>query len=633
MQRLYKRLFVVLLTLFVPAFMACSDDSARVDNGDLVDVDNPKPKKGYEYIIVPFMDREVTINREGSLKLKVALYSIKDGEPVSGEEVGWAVRAGEGVLKLQSLATVTDDEGYTSVLLNSTGEMGDVEIVASNLKAPKNVLFTVHVVDLPSGDLFVQASYSGAAPIVNYSIRLYDYYELDCSRFDARYPVADEPLMKVDAMSAKFEKLLVDEKFSVLAYGYAANGAAVAAGCVDSNVQTRENEVTNITVPLETIHLDPVTRYHVRSYFNFGNIVENMGETGRWIAKILEGVDNPGKLMYEVLVDDLLLGAGCGNILPDFLCIATGWLMGTFGLKDKLTDYLNNLVVESDTGCKMINFGCQLRNIMQTLELMGTLNIQRSGTGFTLSGKNSYTGLAVYWRVKCADDPDPNCGRTPISADLGNDINLIEGTWGGGLSNGYDKLSIDRHNINMHYGKVIVYVVEHFLLPKVAGGATNFTDALAHWFNCDSIATWFNNNIKLPSWLGGYGVSYEQGMKWCRSGVNLIDSALGFGKTFANLKYQSSFMTLSGTGIFKDKNADNVVDHISDGVWHGELVTDGDVSTVSGMWSGYNLNNSGYCSYPKTSTDSDDQICSYPPIDISSIIESKFCGTCKGFSF
>ncbi len=657
------------------SLMACDDDDASStieyeDPDDPTTWDEPEdptkddpivipeePEDGWEVLLVPAMATDIEIAQKAQTKLRVSLVSIVNddtiGTGVQDKQINWIVAEdSKDYVVLKTAVSFTNEQGIAEVTLGAKDLEGSALVTATYKDAPKSVKFNVNVAPLPTGSMRAYASYSGYANPQNYSLRLYDSADVACDLFDPKYPPTETPLLKEDASSVVFDHLATDAKYTLVALGYGANGAVVAAGCTQAGTTVYANQTTEAFVSMSTVDLDPVSTYHVRSYFDFGDIVKGLGSVGKMVTMITDFVDAPGDQLYGYLMDAVKVGLS--QILPSavasFAEKAISFILDKTGVEDKLTDYIENLVLETKTGCQIGLFGCQLRNIVRTMELTGDLSIEKQGS-LQLSGQNSYDGMSVYWRIGCENSTDPNCGRLHYSfksLNLGTKVNALEGSWQGSLSNGYDRITIESHNLSMYYGKIVTYIIEKVLLPKIANGADDFQSAIEYWINCESIANklsdWLTiTHDEFPAWLKaitpkdwGINVSHDKAYGWCSTAAKTLGGALNFFASMEQLQSLNSNVTISGSALMHDVSADNVIDDIDNGAWSGNMTltvknqdgTSTPVSTaVNGVWSAYNAKNvqTGFCSYPKSASDSDDQICSYPSIDTSSLITTNLC--------
>lgn len=666
--------FLMAASLAVPA-VSCSDDAGsssqdetpdnpdnpnppdQPDDPDLPDgpIDDPvMPEEGWKTILIPNMATDVEIANTGVSKLSVMAISIEgetSGEGIVGELIRWGIETNRESLSLGSSSSQTREGGIASVSIRGLGIPNNVTVVAQSKNAPKNVRFNVKVSDLPVGNLAVKANYNGLAPVENYSIHIYDSKDFYCGYYDPKVGVtADALFPPVDESFAEFKGLSPTQNYTIVVNGYSAQGAKVASGCLDSGTQVFENQTTNVNVYLDTIDLSLNTTFRARSYFDLGDVANALGTVGQFVKYVTDFADDPALVLYNLLFDfikDYVDGAGT----------ALDWLLDSFGLKKKMIDYLNGLLTQNKTVCQVGNFACQIRNIIRTMEFMGDLEIQRAGQ-VELRGHNAYDGLAVYWRGGCETDSqgnyvDPTCGRYPLSTKslgLKENINFLEGSWSGSIANGYDKISIESHELNLEYGKIAAFLIYNVVLPKLAGGAKNFPDAIAYWINCDAVGKWLANTIPKCVGLTVAGVcagvktdiSPSQATGWCKSASKTLGSALGFAAAIGELQKANSNVEISGTALVIDTNADNVVDDIHSGRWSGSMTinTSDDAgnpvtttTAVRGIWSAYNAENvkTGegedeiYCSTPKSGKDSADQVCGYPTIDINSLVSSNMC--------
>lgn len=630
-------------------------DEPSDEPGDDVPVE---PEDVWEAILIPSMATDVELPNKGFQKLGVSLVSTQGdmaGEGLVGESIKWGVETGTESVYFSVKKSDTGENGNAWATLYATEVSGEAVVVVSSDLAPKPVKFNVRVLDVPTGNLNAKTHYNGKAPVENYSIRLYDGKQVQCAGIDLEngvitdYRTGEEvtPLLDpVDASTALFENLSLEQRYAVVAYGYAANGAPVAAGCIDSGTDVYASQTTDVTVYLDTIDLDPVTTYHVRSYFDLGDIVSSLGSVGKTINTMTDVAANPGSALYGFVYD--IIADATISLIAQVL----DWLVNEFGFKTQFINYINNMVTKSNALNQIGFFACQLGNIVHSMELMGDLDMQKEGD-VELSGNSAYNGLAVYWRSGCSGSTDPNCGRYALSARelndaVGTNVDLLEGSWNGSLANGYDKLAIETHDLSFHYGRIVVALILNVLLPKVSNGNTTIEGAFSYWINCNSVGDWLHNvladaddtffGVISNDW---YATSNTRG--WCRSAVSGLVGLLNFASSFATLKKANSNIRLSGTAMLEDSNGDNFVDIIHKGVWDGSMTVtstetseDGasvavtTTSAVRGVWSAYNSNNvetgeGMYCTLPKTSTDSAEQLCSYPLIDVTGLVNKGLC--------
>lgn len=654
-MKYWQRLYLIgLLTLSVVGFSACSDDASATisdnnqDNSDdhpdvpdnPVNPDDPidyptPPESGWDAILTPNMASNVEIAHNGISQLAVRLTALPSGEPIIGERIKWGLETGKESVALSASTSTTKEEGVATITVRAREVTGDAVAVASYPSAPNTVKFNIQVLDKPLGSIYATASYNGNAPVENYNIKLYSSRDIECARFDPIAGIAADPLLPaVDSHTADFSDLDPDLSYTLIAHAFSTDGAMVAAGCLDSGTRVYGNQITNALIYLDTIDLNLSSTYHVRSYFDLGDVVSALGTVGNYITTFTNFVDNPGQFAYDAVVTAL------ETFIPSWIVGGIDWVLDATGLQKSLTTWLNNQLIKSSAVCNVGLFACQFRNIIRLMEFTGNLNVVKSGS-VELRGSNEYNGLAVYWRFNCNDN-DPNCGRLSYSTDqlkLGKNINFLEGTWDGSIANAYDKLSIESHELSLRYGEIVTFLINQVLLPKVTGdpNITSFDAALAKWINVQGLANWLHNSVKVSFAGLSWQLSQENANSIANTVFNTLKTLINFGEAFLALQSAKSDIFISGTAKFADTNIDNTVDIINNGNWAGSMTIKNNEETkttaVKGIWSAYNrknveINGKMYCTYPKT-IDADARVCDFPVIDLNSLNTSDMCGKYK----
>ncbi len=259
MKTLWSFSLAVALGLSV---MACSDDT-----GDRV----LYPDGEVTVALLPTMATDVEFAKNSTTNLSVSLIYANGedaGKGLVGKEIKWGLENGEQSLQLSSAKSTTVDDGMATISITGTDVSGNAIVVASSEIALKPVRFNVAVQDVPTGSLELSAVYHGSANPVNYVIKLYNGDEVSCARTDLinggvtnwHTEAEAEPILDpVNSKDAKFSNLSTEMRYAAVAYGFAENGAPVAAGCLDSGIDVLANKTTSGTIYLDTIDLNPVT--------------------------------------------------------------------------------------------------------------------------------------------------------------------------------------------------------------------------------------------------------------------------------------------------------------------------------------------------------------------------------------
>lgn len=582
--------------------VGCGENTAQLSDVDPdgQNFQNPRdaevsdPVSGACCILVPAGLTDYELNIGSNFDLGVLLYSRETGEPIADRLIAWTIE-GSGEASLSAFETPTDADGLATVTLRAGQTLTRYTVTASHADV-RPVEFTIDIVQLPSGDLLVNVINSGASQleVKPFDVGIYYNADIDCRHFN---PLSLPPSAiatgqaAMDGETLSFENLLSGYEYTILGVAYGPNGTVAAKACIDGE-RLYEEEVREVDLIFQLIPLNPVGTYRVRSYFDFGDAIAQSGSIGQYLVMIFDGFNNPGKLLYDVIFDL------CAQVAPGLLCDALDSAAGWSGADEQLQAAINDLVLSSQTGCSIVRAGCDVRAAIRTMETLGTLYMSKLGADFRIYGSTTFTGLAYYWRFNCPAGSPDDCGRHELSYDEMLDLNIVSGDWEGTVT-GYDHLIIGNHGVDLNYGELIVFIINNAILPQIAGGATNFTDALKYWFNCDGFADWLSN-IEI----------FDQSLSWdtshsvCSGAIGLLGNVLGFGSALLSLQEFSSVMSLNGEVTFVENDGDFGVDELVDGSWGGTLSFGSGTSPVRGAWSGCRI-------------ESETGTCEYPPVDFS----------------
>ena len=94
-----------------------------------------------------------------------------------------------------------------------------------------------------------------------------------------------------------------------------------------------------------------------------------------------------------------------------------------------------------------------------------------------------------------------DCGRYAFTmnqlAEGANGINLVFGQFDGRVHS-YNQGIINSHNMDLQYGRLILFVLNYIIMPRFADGATSLSEGLLNLANCP----WFCRSLdrwKKPS--------------------------------------------------------------------------------------------------------------------------------------
>ncbi len=546
-------------------------DPTYDDAGNLV----PPAPVSYGRILVISGDDEKQVNLEGTIDLTVLLLDTA-GDPVSGERIDFDIIDEEpGEASLSARRTSTDENGLATVEFHAGPELREFTVEVWNPETRK-VQFTVKVVDLPSGSLEISFEYEGPVDLGQLEIYLledHDYCE------DPYYLVPPEGVIfstQVERLGDRIEHgpVIAGTRYSIMVRGrVASNGVLAAGGCL-GDVRIFEDETTRAKVPIFLLPLSPAGSYTVNNNFDFTDAIPGtIGEVIRGLVRFF-GSQNQEReiagLIFDLVEGLVREAAGAiGGLVVDLI---RGWV------EDDLNEIINDYI-DNDAPQWLRDFftiGQDLLGVVSNLEVISKMRISKTRRDGTFDGSQNWIGLAFYWRLPCADDPDPECGRYPFTMDEvaagAEGINLVFGQFTGRIHS-YNLGVIDSHTMDLQYGRLILFVLNNIILPWIADGAMNLRQALLNLANCPSFANGITGGRGHLRIAGINIVSRDRIEGWCTTIMGVAGDAAE--AIIGRLRIDTR-LTLQGELTFIEETDDLVVDTIVDGTWRGVIRTAND---------------------------------------------------------
>ena len=396
-----------------------------------------------------------------------------------------------------------------------------------------------------------------------------------CSVFERNPTQAPEAPWSQQLLSLNSRVDYEDEaglRVSVFVTADGPGGSLAATGCEDFLVP---DGTELATVPLSLEVLRAAGNYDMTAVFDFtGAIPDN--EWGEILQLILRGIDHPTELAADLIV--MVVEAYAGTIVG-------GIVEAVFDVFIGPLDAIVNEWIENEAPDWLRDARTVLQDLVQIVrhfELLADLQIAKSYADGVVEGTESWVGLALYWRMDCPGQQyTPEC-RTEINlADIGDTqfpLDLIEGRWTGTIL-GFDQLFIGRHEIELNYGRLILYVLNEIILPELTGGEYHsLYDAATGWIDCAAIAS--NGGFVVEA-LEAVGISPGDIEGFCDDAVSFVFGPL---EAYIYGLAASSNLSLTGTATLVDDDSDLSVDRIEEGVfegtvqWFGGNQAPGDVS-------------------------------------------------------
>ena len=154
--------------------------------------------------------------------------------------------------------------------------------------------------------------------------------------------------------------------------------------------------------------------------------------------------------------------------------LATDAIFGLF--EDMLADLISDWLLNNspDFIQDLFVVGQDLVQIVHHVTLTSDLHISKLQNDYYIEGTQFFLGITLYWKLGCAEegepDYDPECGALPLTLEDLEDtdipVNLIEGKFTATVDN-WNHLTVSKHEIQLNYGALILFVINDLLLPAV----------------------------------------------------------------------------------------------------------------------------------------------------------------------
>lgn len=535
------------------------------------------PDPEYPHILVISGEPERVVNIESRIELGVLLLDDM-GEAVPEAYIYFDIDDAEGATqaRIGARRVTTDESGYAKVEFHAGPLVEDVRVIARG-EASREVEFTIQVKELPTGGLEVQPDYGGPVPLGATEVYLVESPAW-CDAPVYLFPPEDILLSTTNtspAQPAMFEGVLSGTELAVVIRARTADGRILAGGGCMGGVEVPPFEVRTVRVPIFLLPLDPSGTYEVQNRFDFTNAVP--GVLGVVIDNLVRffGAGNQEREIASVIfnVVEQLAREVAGTLGGIAIQLVRGWI------EDDLNRIINTYI-DYDAPQWVRDFfqiGRDLLQVVADLEVISRVRISKLRSDGTFEGSESWIGLAFRWTLPCGENnPDPDCGRyaftmEEVASGL-EGVDLVFGQFGGRVHN-YDRMLIDAHTLDLQYGRLILFVLNNLILPEVADGADNITDALLTLADCPAFANRITGG-RAELELGGISIASRDTIEgWCTTVMSVAGD--GARAILGRLRVDTR-ITLSGDVILIEHNNDLRVDAIVDGVWRGNIRTSND---------------------------------------------------------
>lgn len=596
MQSPGARTRLALLLLFCLTWLGCSDATHTPEKVVYIPEDPNRPitvgdagptpptaaptapnGQPASYILVVSGDDELTVNIGSQIELTVLLLDAA-GNPVEGKQIHWGYDpegADVGDAEFNALNTGTDENGEAIVQFTASSDPRDITVTAAGVET-RTVSILIHVEELPTGGVEVAFDYNGPVRLGIVEVYVVD----DPAYCDApNFIVPPEPVVRSGnvmniAETLVLEPMLSETRVAVVARArLQSNGTLAGAGCF-GDIRIPEHENVRVTIPLFLLPLNPAGSYDTVNHFDFSNAIPGtIGDVIRQLVRFF-GDENHEREIAGVLFDlvEGLVREAAGAIGGFIIDVVRGWI------EDDLNDIINNYI-DNDGPEWLRSFfviGSDIISIVSYMEVISEIQITKPRSDGTFDGSQNWIGLAFHWDLPCQDDPDPECGRHVFRMDdiaQGIEgVNLVFGQFTGRVHS-YNKGEIDPHTLDLQYGRLILFILNHLILPEIADGANNLRDGLLNLANCPAFADGITGGDDCLE-LAGICIAGRDTIEgWCSTVVGIAGDAAE--AIIGNLRIDTR-LTLSGSTTFLEETSDLSVDQLTEGVWEGTIRTQND---------------------------------------------------------
>ncbi len=535
MARLATKLLALTLTATLAVAVGCGDETSGEDNRENT---GQQPPEESELLFAsdqcqgeePRCAIPLTIGQ--SVDLEVQL--VEDGEPVEDVLVDFDLVPQDGAqdTTLDSGSTFTDSDGVADVEFraqdeeNLAGMIGHADVYVS-VPQDENIeelTFAMSISSKDAASYIIEFVNEGASTPDHVEPLLYDPDEHTCeglreSFFDTHtWPTAELAMpnatVNADGSINTVDVANIDNNDSYVVVGVAQQEIGdedvdVGYGCKEGP-EILDGQHVQFEVPLNDHipHLDE--RYDMTSQFNIAGALPGPVET---IVDLLDTLaNNPEEFIISGnsdttgLIDDILL-----DFLPDFIADEVEAILDSSLAVGAIQEFIGNYIDDwmPDSLATLQDAIGDLTAALQEFTVSGQLNFDEQPTpaldddGLAVGEISAdhtshiWDTLTFQWSYGCDDDAPAECSEVPITtSDLGaGQDDIIEGEFDATVI-GTSYIDIETHPLTLHYGALLVGVVEQMVLPRVFGEDEdgNPIDSLDALFDdligCDTLASY-----------------------------------------------------------------------------------------------------------------------------------------------
>jgi hypothetical protein len=134
---------------------------------------------------------------------------------------------------------------------------------------------------------------------------------------------------------------------------------------------------------------------------------------------------------------------------------------------------------------------------------------------------------------------------------------------------GQTKLGIDNHELPVAYGHLLVFVLDHAIIPAIDPDASNLGELLVELVDCAAVGERLSDEIGI-----GPPIVYELA---CKAGLAVVGTAI---EDQLSRLDATTRLVIGGDARPQDVNSDDTIDRLVSGEWEGELRFSPDIATA-----------------------------------------------------
>ena len=554
------------LCLSIMLVAACGEPGLSAGNGDPQDENYDGPRATDRYFMVPAGESTIWGEVTGEVEVKVFVYDRFSGEPAAGQEVTFEVMGTQAnPPHLQARAAVTDEAGAAKVRAYFGVDAGSWTVRADHAYA-NAVNFTLESTPVETGALRVRVENS--APTImrlgNIDVKVYREDVLNCDYFSPYGQNGVTPLTEGNVSfageSIDFEGLGTRNRYVVTAVARGERGQIAAGGCVNA-LSVSADTTSEVELLLQLVPLNPVGRYDVVSFWDFTEAIADSGAAGAVIVRVLNVFENPGQAIYDEIISLI------ANLVGGIISAAIDTFLDLTNLDQAFQNMIDSFIEDNAVLRQIRDAGRDLRDVVANLQVHSELSIGKLDSNYTFSGQDNWIGLTLYWRWDCAENAPADCGAIELVPEADGqfaELGLLSSNWTGQVV-AYDQLQINRHPVSLRYGRLIIYVLNDVILPRLTdGNATSMSEAFAYWIGCDDLANSIIPNGEVCA--ADYCLQATTVANFCDSAVSTIFSFADM--MVRGLEFDMG-LQLGGSGRLIEEDSDGLVDRIEEGLFDG----------------------------------------------------------------